>query len=42
MLYGNVVGYQHLRGPCCLCLQSEDGGSMDLWDIGILPQHYAS
>jgi len=21
-------------------LHSEDGGSMDLWNIGILPQHY--
>jgi len=21
-------------------IHSEDGGSMDLWNVGILPQHY--
>jgi len=27
-----VVGYQY----------DEDGGSMDLWNVGILPQHYTA
>jgi len=31
-----VVGDQRFRGPCCLQLQ----GSMDFWNVGILPQHY--
>jgi hypothetical protein len=26
----------------CLHLQGEDGGSMDLRNVGILPQHYAA
>jgi len=36
-----LVGYRRFRGPCCLHLQgwNEDGGSMDLWNVGILPQH---
>jgi hypothetical protein len=34
------VGYQRFWGPYCLHLQGEDGGSLDLWNIGILPQHY--
>jgi hypothetical protein len=48
----DVVGYQRFRGPYCLHLQGEetrkgensiDGGSMDLWNIGILPNpHTAS
>jgi len=25
-----VVGYKSFRGPCCLQLQGEDGGRMDL------------
>jgi len=28
--HGVEVGYQCFRGPCCLHLQSEDGGSMTL------------
>jgi len=28
------------RGPSCLTLQ--DGGSMDLWNAGILPQYYTA
>jgi len=37
-----VVGYQHFRGPCCLQLQDkdEDGGSMDLQNVGVLPKPY--
>jgi len=36
-----VVGYQCSRGPCCCHLQDEtDGGSMDLWNVGILLQCY--
>jgi hypothetical protein len=34
-----VVGYQSFGGPCCLH-HPEDGGSMVLWNICILPQHY--
>jgi len=40
-----VVGYQRFRGPCCVHLQvrwSEDEGSMDLWNVGILSQHYTA
>jgi hypothetical protein len=42
-----VVEYQSLRGPCRsllppTSLHSEDGGSMDLWNFGILPQHYTT
>jgi hypothetical protein len=33
-----VVGYHRFRGPCC----PRDGGSMDLWNDGILPQHYTA
>jgi len=32
-----VVGYQHFRS-----LHPEDGASMDLWNVGILPQHYTA
>jgi hypothetical protein len=35
MLCSVVVGKQRFRGP----LHLEDGGSMDLCNIGILPQH---
>jgi len=35
----NVVGYQCFRGPCCLHLHPEGGGSMD---VGIVPQYMAS
>jgi hypothetical protein len=31
------LGYQSFRGPCCHHLQGEDGGSMDLQNIDILP-----
>jgi len=37
-----VVGYQHFRGPRCFHLQGGDGGSMDLWNVGILPHHYTA
>jgi len=30
MLCSAVVGYQHIRGPRCLHLHPESGGSMDL------------
>jgi len=32
-----MVRYQRLRGPL-LPLHPEDGGSMDLWNVGIVPQ----
>jgi len=35
-----VVGYQRFRGPCCLHLGAEDGGSKDLCNGGILLHHY--
>jgi hypothetical protein len=35
-----LVRYQRFRGPCCLHLQGE--GSMDLWNVGILPHYMAS
>jgi hypothetical protein len=28
-----VVEYQRFGAPCCLSLQGEDGGSMDLWNV---------
>jgi hypothetical protein len=28
------------RGPCCVCLQAEDGSSMVVRNIGMLPHHY--
>jgi len=34
--YSVAVGYQQLRGPWYP--DPEDGGSMDLWNFGILPQ----
>jgi len=42
-LYSVLVGYQHLRGLCCVHLHP--GGSMVLWNIGIgigigIVQHY--
>jgi hypothetical protein len=37
-LFGVVVGCQHSGGPCCF--HHEDGGSMNLQNNGILPQHY--
>jgi hypothetical protein len=44
-----VVGYQCFRDQSCLpslgwseMKWSEDGGSMDLWSVGILPQHYTA
>jgi hypothetical protein len=37
-----VVGYQHFRGPCCLQFQGGDGGSVDLQNVGIPPQHYTA
>jgi hypothetical protein len=30
MLCSVVVGCQHFRGPCCLHLDPDDGGSMDI------------
>jgi hypothetical protein len=35
-----VVGYQRLRGPCSHHLQGEDGGNMDLRNVGTLLQQY--
>jgi hypothetical protein len=37
-----LVGRQRFGGPRCLYFQGEvtgpqDGGSMDLWNVGILP-----
>jgi hypothetical protein len=37
-----VVGYQRFRGPCCLHLQTEDDGNMDVWEFGTLPLHYTA
>jgi len=49
-----MVRYKRFGGPCCLNLQvevfwvvtpsilPEDGGSMDLRKIGILPQHHTA
>jgi len=37
-----MVGHQRFKGPCCPHLKSKDGGSMDLWIDGFLPQHYAA
>jgi len=34
-----AVGYQGFGEPCCLLLQGEDGGSLALQNVGILPQH---
>jgi hypothetical protein len=34
-----MVGYQRFRGPFCLHLSS---GSMDLRNVGNLPQHYTA
>jgi hypothetical protein len=44
---GVVVGYQLFGEPCCLTLHftsfhPEDGGSMDLRNVGILPQHHTA
>jgi hypothetical protein len=35
-----VIGYQHFRCLCHLHLFPQDGGSMDLWNVGVLPQLY--
>jgi hypothetical protein len=41
-----VIGYQRFRDSCCFHLLSsshfhpEDGGSLGLRNVGILPQHY--
>jgi hypothetical protein len=35
-----VIRYQKFRGPCCLHLHPEVGGSMELRNVGILAQHY--
>jgi len=40
MLCNVAGGYKCFRGPCCLHVQGEDGGSMDLWNVGFLPQYY--
>jgi len=38
----NIVrGYQSFRDPYC-SHHPEDGGSMDLWNFGILPQHHTA
>jgi hypothetical protein len=37
-----VVRYRRFRGPCCLHLYCEDGGSIDLRNVDILPQHYTA
>jgi len=47
---GVAVGYQRFGGPCCVhlhgeviyVLHPEDGGSMVLRNVGILPQHYTA
>jgi hypothetical protein len=39
MLCSNVVGYKHFWG-LCFHLHPEDGGSMVLQNVSILPQHY--
>jgi len=39
-----VVGCQYFRGPWCINFQiesTEDLGSVDFWNVGILPQLYA-
>jgi hypothetical protein len=35
----HITTRRHNPDPCCL---SEGGGSMELWNIGILPQHYTA
>jgi len=37
-----VVGYKRFGAPCCLHFQGEDGGSMDLRNVGILLKHYTA
>jgi len=40
-----AVGYQRFGGSCCLHLQSlhpEDGDSLDLQNVGVLPQHFTA
>jgi hypothetical protein len=34
----DVLGYQRFRCPCCLHIQGEDGGSMDLHLHGVTIQ----
>jgi hypothetical protein len=40
--YNDVTGYQRFRWNVLppTSLHHEHGGSMDLWNVGILPQHY--
>jgi len=41
--YSVVVGHQRFRGPRCLhLLCGEDEGSIDLWNVFILSQHYTT
>jgi len=40
--FSTVVWYQRFKGPCCLHLHPECGGSMELWNVGILPQDYTA
>jgi len=40
MLCSVLGGYKRFGWPCCLHLQGEDGGSMDLWNVGITPRHW--
>jgi hypothetical protein len=37
-----VVGYQRFRGPCRFHVQGDNGGSLDLWNVVIQPQHYTA
>jgi len=38
-LWSVAVWYQHFRGPHCIQLHPADGGSIVLWNVGILQQH---
>jgi len=35
-----VVGYQRFRRPFCLHFHGRRGGSLELWNVDILPQRY--
>jgi hypothetical protein len=37
-----VTGNQCFRGPCCLHLQPEVRGNMDIRNVSFLPEHYAA
>jgi hypothetical protein len=39
MLYDDVVGYHCSRGPCCLHLHPEDGGSKVSYYITTSPSY---